>query len=282
MLLSRWFASSEALWTEICTRSGTLSLSNSSLLAFVLTFMLTQFFMLKSAAVRILAWTHLTCDTHEAVMRLPARVRWCLSLAGCLLVGWSVGLLIFRPDAQVLPGGLSPHLSRWQDTLQSVTPLTHPAGHQMCVCVPVMHDCALFFSPEIFIHLIHLIIWWKPQVQSFIVWASSGGFQICRPKLTTPLTAPHLPLPTLRALVTSVLIILPPSSLVLPTNLSISFNRSRSPPPSSGLLLSGCTTRVHSFWLTNSSFYWTVVFKPWCIFTVSFWPCAVSECFSSI
>lgn len=126
-------------------RSGSVSLSGSSCLIFVLTFTLKLFFVLESTAVchhhhvlffcldSIFSW-----DTHASVTRAACTCPSVLVGGWLLLVGWNVGLLIFRPDAQVLPGGLSPHRSRWHNTLQSVTP-SHTLQGIHCVCLCASH-----------------------------------------------------------------------------------------------------------------------------------------------
>lgn len=86
---------------------------------------------------------------------------WCLLVASCC--PWVVvGLLIFQLDAQVLPGGPFPHLSRWWDTQHSVTP-SHTLQGLMCVCVSLCvskHACmCVLFVSEISIHLICYIMY---------------------------------------------------------------------------------------------------------------------------
>lgn len=126
-------------------------------------------------------WNPQLCVTHEAVMQgcLHESVGVC-RWAGCCSWAEKVGLLIFRPDAQLLPGGLSPHLSRWQNTLQSVTPSHTLQGIR---CVSVCQSCmSVHFSfPQKYPYTLYtplyiveatspevpyLRFWWVPDLQA--------------------------------------------------------------------------------------------------------------------
>lgn len=117
---------------------------------------------------------------------------WCsLTLRVCTLVfvggqllpvGCNVGLLIFQLDAQVLPGGPFPHLSRWWDTQHSVTP-SHTLQGLMCVCLCVsqsMHVCVFcLFQKFPYTWYATLCIFYMPY-ESRLHWISHIGF-VCMP-----------------------------------------------------------------------------------------------------
>lgn len=209
-----------------------------------------------TTTMSIFAWTPLTSDAHEAVMRAACTSPLVFVAGWLLLVGWNVGLLIFRPDAQVLPGGLSPHLSRWQDTLQSVTPSHTLQGIRwVCVCVPVMRDCALFFPPEknvSSVYLIHLIILWKPQVQiplnrlRFFSWVPELQAKADNPTDCSACAPPQVKSPGYIRFYYCTSIFFGPPHKLLHQLQQVQNSPARIRTPSFGL-----TTRVHSLWLTT-------------------------------